>query len=352
MSTKLHRWIDLASALLSRRYGATLEELRGLVPGYAEGQAESMRRTFERDKDELRALGVPIETGTPNPEGETRYVLRTTDFYLPYLAIVSERGRTAPARVNHDGYRALAECEFTDTELALLADAAARVALLGDPVLTSDAQHALAKLGMDAGHGLTPTPGISIATGRTAADPAVLEELGDALLRRKQVTFTYYGIERDESERRTVLPYGLAYTGGHWYLHVHDPARGDLRRFRVSRMRELAVNPKAPGTRDFEIPAHFHLADVAVPVPAWQLGDDTVLHAQVRFSIDSAAVHAARTLGTTDAAGITTFAVCRREPFHRWLLSFAGDADVIGPPDARREYRELIARTRAAQEAA
>lgn len=353
MSAKLHRWIDLVSALLSRHYGATLEELRTLVPGYAEGQPESVRRQFERDKDDLRSLGVPIETGSPTPENETRYVLRRSDFYLPYLAVVSERGRAAPERIDRYGYQTLAECDFTDVELALLADAAARVAVLGDPVLASDARHALAKLGVDVPDAvLAATPGITIAPVRTPADPRLLAELGDALFRRKQVTFTYYGIERDESERRTVLAYGLAYTGGHWYLHAYDPARGDLRRFRVSRMRELAVNAKAPGTRDYEISTDFRLAEVAAPVAAWRLGDDTVVEANVRFTTDTAAVRAARALGTTDEMGITTFAVRRREPFHRWLLGFAGDAEVVGPPDVRREYRDLIARTVAAQEAA
>ena len=69
-SPKLQRWIDLLAALLRRRFPVTLEELSPDVPAYAVArQKTALRRTFERDKDELRAFGIPIETVT-GPEGE------------------------------------------------------------------------------------------------------------------------------------------------------------------------------------------------------------------------------------------------------------------------------------------
>ena len=69
-SQKIQRWIDLLAALLRRRFPASLEDLVREVPGYALGQKkDALRRTFERDKDELRAFGIPIETVT-GPEGE------------------------------------------------------------------------------------------------------------------------------------------------------------------------------------------------------------------------------------------------------------------------------------------
>ena len=58
--------MDLVAALLARKYGATLDELRVRVPGYGTAAAEAVRPSFERDKDELRALCIPIDTaGTP-----------------------------------------------------------------------------------------------------------------------------------------------------------------------------------------------------------------------------------------------------------------------------------------------
>jgi predicted DNA-binding transcriptional regulator YafY len=340
--------MDLVAVLLSRHYGATFAELRAEVPGYFDGNADSVRRAFERDKDDLRALGVALETvGTPG-DAESRYRLRPGDFYLPYLLLASERGLTTPRRVDADGYRALAEREFSSDELGLLADAARRAADCGDPILANDARHALAKLFLDVGAGaLQPTPGVTVAAPLAAADPGHLKLLGDALARRKQVTFTYHGIERDEAERRTVLPYGLAYTSGHWYLHAHDPARGAIRRFRLHRMRELEINGKAPRTKDYEIPPDFSLAAAAEPVPAWALGDDAAVRVALRFSADNGMSRTARAFGHADPSmpGVVHYDVRRREVFLRWVLGMAGDAAPIAPPEVVREWEALVQRT-------
>lgn len=346
---KLQRWMDLTAALLARRFGATFAELRTEVPGYAMGKDESVRRTFERDKDELRRLGVPITVaGTPGDES-ARYRVEPGQFYLPYLALAGERGLKRPRRVDRYGYHALRECAFTDEELALLGDAAARVRTLGDATLAADATRALAKLALDLPtESLAETPGVMVHVGRPQADHETLAQLGDALRRRKQVTFTYYGIERNETERRTVLPYGLAFTAGHWYLHGHDTARGAVRRFRVSRMRSVAVNPKSPGTQDFEIPAAFRLAQDAAPVAPWELGEDEATEAVVRFTRTTGAARVAAGVGRAAPDGTVRYLVRRRDRFLRWLLGLAGDAMPVAPPDVVREFQALAERTAAA----
>ena len=348
---KVQRWIDLITALLARHYGASLNELRDIVPAYSSSNLATLRRMFERDKDELRALGVPIVSLGVDGDDESRYRVATGNFYLPYLEVAGARGVSKPPRVDRFGYQALMECRLADGDMSTLADAAARVSRLGDPALTAEASYALRKLALDAPVGmLTPTPGVTVLPAGSQADPAILSQLGDALQRRKQVSFSYYGIERDETERRTVLPYGLAYTSGHWYLHGQDTARGALRRFRVSRMREVVVNRKAPGTQDFEIPASFKLADQAVPVPPWSLGNEAVAVAEVQFKVKSGRVREARAMGTTarDRPDVSRYEVRRREPFLRWLLSLSGDGVLIGPTDLVREFRGLIDRTIAA----
>ena len=90
-SPKIQRWIDLLAALLRHHYPVTFDQLIREVPAYAaEQKAESRRRTFERDKDELRRFGVPIETVDSNDGDPQGYRLRVRDFYLPYLAVRSE----------------------------------------------------------------------------------------------------------------------------------------------------------------------------------------------------------------------------------------------------------------------
>src|SRR5688500_19628514 len=84
---KLQRWVDLLAALLIRQRYAPFDELAKDIPGYAaaNAQRDSVMRTFERDKDELRRFGVPIET-VKDGEGETLgYRLDRKAFYLPYL---------------------------------------------------------------------------------------------------------------------------------------------------------------------------------------------------------------------------------------------------------------------------
>jgi proteasome accessory factor B len=347
-TAKLQRWIDLVAALLDRHYGATLAELRKAVPGYARGRPESVRRTFERDKLELRRLGVPIDIegdeGAPDP----RYILKAQQFYMPYLSLAGSRGPRTPRKLDRHGYKSLAECDFSEDELAVLAEAAARVQQLGEPLLARDASRAVAKLAID-----LPPDALDTATPahvlppRSRCDPATLTQLGDALLRRKQVSFTYYGIERDETERRTVLPYGLAYTSGHWYLHAQDTARGALRLFRISRIRELAINAKAPGTPDYGIPDGFCLAERVTPKPTWALGDEPAVEVTLRLLGDTGRIREARRHGTT-ARGqneLTKYSVRRREPFLRWVLGMAGDASPVAPPDLVREYHSLVQRT-------
>jgi predicted DNA-binding transcriptional regulator YafY len=350
-SAKLQRWMDLIATLLAHRYGVTLAELRESVPGYAGGSTESSRRTFERDKDELRRLGVPITTrGTVGAE-DSRYIIASDRFYLPYLAVVTPRGRIAPKAVDKYGYHSVGKLDLSDIEVALLADAAARVRQLGDPVLAADAGHALAKLAVDIpADTLSPTPNVALVPPRRVAAGSVFEQLTDALLRRKSVTFTYYGIERDETERRVVLAYGLAFTSGHWYLHAMDPSRGAVRRFRVARMRDVAVNPRTPNTEDFAIPAHFSLADRARPVPAWELGDDAAIDVTVRFAASNGWVRSARAHGDAvrDDKSLTRYTVRRVDAFCRWLLALAGDAEPVSPPDVVRAWKELAKRTMAA----
>jgi proteasome accessory factor B len=143
-SPKIQRWIDLLAALLRRRFPITLEEITDEVPAYRQGKGkETLRRMFERDKDELRAYGVPIET-VPMPEGDAPgYRLLSRDFYLPYLALRSEGRTSRPRKVDRYGYSALPTLTFEPDELAAVADAGARVRELGNPQLAEEAESAL-----------------------------------------------------------------------------------------------------------------------------------------------------------------------------------------------------------------
>jgi hypothetical protein len=106
------------------------------------------------------------------------------------------------------------------------------------------------------------------------------------------------------------------------------------------------VNPKRPGSPDFEVPAGFHLRDHARSRQAWELGDGGAAAVEVEFRRDTGAAAAAAGLGATveGAPHRRIFQVRRADAFARWLLPL-GDAAVILVPEAARE--EYISQARA-----
>jgi proteasome accessory factor B len=353
---KLQRWIDLLAALLSHRFGATFAELQAIVPAY--GNAENpatLARMFERDKDELRALGLPIRVKSEETEdGQTqRYQIKASEMYLPYLALASRAAGSAPARrIPPAGYRDVPTLAFEPDELSALVRAARQAKAVGDPALARDAESALRKLTYDLGVALGS---VAEADERAARIPEAgtaptVSVLGDALLRRKHVTFVYHSIRRDATEERTVEPYGLAFSSGHWYLVGRDTGAEALRKFRVSRIEKAETNTRKPQTADYEIPQDFDLAEHARARESWELGDDAPAEMVVQIRGDSGVALSVRSLGA-EVAGKPMrrrFQVRRVDSFARWLMSFGGEVVPIAPSSLRDSYRAIVASTLAA----
>jgi proteasome accessory factor B len=344
-SPKIQRWVDLLAALLRRRFPASFEELTHDVPAYDTGQSlEARRRMFERDKDELRAFGVPIET-VPSSEGEAPgYRLKADAFYLPYLAVRSPSG-TGPRKRDPYGYRSLPTLTFEPDELAVVADAATRVRQLGDPLLAEQAESAMRKLAFDLA--VDPAPDARLLPVRGGPAPEVLVTLDRALQQRKRVTFGYRAMSSDSTGSRTVEPFGLFFLNQQWYLAARAPGEEVVKNYRMSRMAEVTVNEKRPGTPDYEIPADFSLREHARSRQAWELGAGDAIEATVAFRTRTGATAAAFRLGEVveGRPGQRRFRVRRTDAFVRWLLSFGGDLVPVGPGELVAEYRGLVRET-------
>lgn len=351
MTPKLRRWIDLLAALLRRRYPAPFEELRREVPGYPESSAhpeprqvfEARRRMFERDKQELRSFGIPIESRNLG-DGELGYVLDRTHFYMPYLHLLQDGRRSTPRRPGRYGYASLPSLTFEPDELAAVFQAARRVEAMGVPSLAADARSALRKLGHDLpvtgadhadGVDHLPQPGAELA--------AVFDPLSEALAARKRVTFTYHSMDRDAVSRRTVLPYGLFYLGHHWYLAAAAPGEGLVKNFRLSRIRDLEVNGRS-ATPDYEIPAAFSLREHAAARHAWELGSGDVTEVMVRVTATTGAALGAAALGEPVDGDPTArrFRVRRLDTFARWILGAGGAVLPLAPPELVREFTAQV----------
>jgi proteasome accessory factor B len=209
-AARAERLVNLVLCLLSTRQYLTAERIRAIVPGYADAASdESFYRMWERDKAELRDLGIPLEVG------------RLSAF--------------DPA----DGYR-IARQDYELGEIELAADEAAAVALASrlwdSPELAGAARGALVKL-RAAGVEVDEAAGTEVETKVRATEPAFGPLLA-AVQAGQVVRFPHRSRPGDDYRTRTVEPWGVVSWRGRWYLVGHDRDRADTRCFRLSRIGE------------------------------------------------------------------------------------------------------------------
>jgi proteasome accessory factor B len=203
---KTERLLSLVVCLLSARRYLTAAQIREAVPGYP-ASFEAFKRMFERDKDELRELGIPLETGT-NGSGDEEYGYR----------------------ISRQAYE-LPEITLEPDEVAVLG-LAARVWRRAE--LAGAAEGALLKLraaGIDAEE-LTQ-PGIEP---RVQTPEAAFGPLWEAVRDRRPVAFGYRAAGRSTAQRRSLEPWGVVNRRGRWYVVGQDTDRGAERVFRLSRI--------------------------------------------------------------------------------------------------------------------
>lgn len=297
---RLERLLNLVAALLDAGRPLARSEIQRRVPGYGEG--ESARRAFERDKDALRAMGIPV-------------VLEPLDRDHPEHG---EGYRIPPERY------ALPDPHLAADELAALHLAATTVRLgAAGAAGPGDAATAIWKLGGATGAGA----GVPVAA---LPGSEHLPSLFAALGERRTVRFGY------RSAERVVDPYRLSYAGGHWYLNGHDHARGEERNFRLDR---IDAPPAAGEPGAFERPP----GAPAPPTPPWRMGDEDEVEARLLVDGAQAGWAEARTgAGAVrerrpDGSVVLALRVTNRAAFRTFALGFLDHAEVLGPPDLRAE---------------
>ena len=227
VSRKSERLVNLTIALLATRRYLTKSEIFRSIEGY-EGSDESKERMFERDKDDLRSLGIEIEVGGFDP-------------------IFNDE---AGYRIKPESY-ALDLGEISGADIALLSLAANA---WNGQALNAIAHSALLKLksiGID-----SDIDAIPMLAPRMVSAGSELVTVVEAITTRSPITFTYIGQDL-ENQKRTLNPYALASRDGFWYFAGMDLDKGAIRTFRLDRVEgEIAVGKK---NASFEIPAGFDL---------------------------------------------------------------------------------------------
>ena len=291
----LERLLNLLTLLLESPRPLTFERIRELIPAYQQSDVASAKRMFERDKDDLRDAGVPLElTFTDAWEVEQGYAVPKDRFYLPELT-------------------------FTAEELAALFVAA-----------SGGAEPAVQKLSFDVDPGTLGRLAAGPQLGAAEPHGAPLEAIARALGERRAVTFDYRRAD-GETETRTVDPFGLVFRGGNWYVVGHDRGRDGIRAFRVSRVAsapEDAGEAAAP-PEGFRAAEHVHTP-----------GESAEGTARVAFSDKVAwwalsSVPGARRSGEREGWVEAEVPVSGREAFVAWLAGFGPDARMLDEGDLR-----------------
>lgn len=299
--TRLERLINLVAALLDTKRPIPRADLLERVPGY-EGSPEAARRAFERDKETLRGMGIPLAVEPVDPA-------------------VPEMGEGY--RIPREQYE-LPDLHLEPDELAALHLAASTVRLDG-----TAGREALWKLGGAPAGASGQAPVAALPGGEH------LPTLFAAVTERRAVRFTYRGVER------SVDPYSLSFANGRWYLAGHDHLRAEERRFRLDRIESAPVLGEAGA---FQRPP---ATKRSWPQP-WRLGDEEEVEAtllvdadQADWAVDQVGAGSVRER-RPDGAVVVSVPVSNREAFRSFVLGFLDHAEILGPPELRQDMVEWL----------
>ena len=225
VSRKTERLVNLTIALLATKRYLTKSEIFRTVDGY-EGTAESKERMFERDKDDLRNLGIVIEVGTFDPlfEDESGYRIKPENYQFQ-----------------------LGDLDSKDISLLSLAAEAWRGAALDTSALSALVK--LHAIGIE-----TDAESLPDLAPAVLSKDANLAGAISAINSRTLISFSYLS-ESLQEENRVLEPYAVASRYGHWYLFGMDLDRKDLRSFRLDRISGSLSTKGRPGS--YEIPTSF-----------------------------------------------------------------------------------------------
>jgi proteasome accessory factor B len=346
---KTARWLDLIALLLQHKYPVARDDIFRAVRGYGvdpdaatDRALESARRKFERDKDELRALGIGIETlPAPGHEGDepgSAYRLKPSAFYLPYFEL--DEG-PAPDRP----YPGLERVRMSRKEVRVLDRATRRLAQREEFPLAEAARSLRQKLAFD-------LPLSEAAVERVLAHPlppdaqAALAVLQRAVAGKRAVRCTYLSMSRGEEATREVEPWGLWFERSRWYCVGLARDRGAARVFRVDRMRDAVP---IEGEEPFTVPPDFDVRSYLGRQP-WELGQGEPRRVRVRFGFPQSRWVLNERRGTVvndlldDGGAVVEFEVRNMDALLHWLLTFRRQATVQEPADVAAQLDALRGR--------
>jgi predicted DNA-binding transcriptional regulator YafY len=329
---KLIRQLSLISFLMAQGRPVSALEIKREVEGYSDMNDDAFARRFYADRAELESLGIQLGVEKPGEgffEAEL-YSLPPENFYLDAIEFSDDELASLSTAL-----LLLSEGEFAYAEPLRLA---LQQVAWGHPNPLKEGERAPVEMAMTASAG-----------GRDLSQR--LSKIETAISRRKTIEFTYYTMERDETEKRKVDPYHLVFRGGQFYLIGYAHEREAVRVFRLSRI-QGKVGYASKAEHDFSPPEDFDRRDYGQRAD-WQLGEvrgtaKIFVRDRIAWLIerDFGAYGKLRPAKKSDGAPgkgsvFETDYASPRELI-AWVLRWRQNAQVLGPDELREEAESRL----------
>jgi predicted DNA-binding transcriptional regulator YafY len=330
---KLIRQLSLISFLMAQGRPVSALEIKREVEGYSDMNDDAFARRFYADRAELESLGIQLGVEKPGEgffEAEL-YSLPPENFYLEAIKFSDD------------------ELAALSTALLLLTDGGfayaepLRLALQqvawGHPNPLNEGERAPVEMAMTASAG-----------GRELSQR--LSKIETAISRRKTIEFTYFTMERGETEKRKVDPYHLVFRGGQFYLIGHSHERDAVRVFRLSRI-QGKVGYASKAEHDFSPPEDFDRRDYGSRAD-WQLGETKgtakiFIRERIAWLIErdfgqyGELRDAKRSDGVSGKGRVFETPYASERELIAWVLRWRQNAQVLAPDDLREEVEGRLA---------
>ncbi|CAN2198510.1 COG2378 Predicted transcriptional regulator [Candidatus Nanopelagicaceae bacterium] len=310
MSRKSERLVNLTIALLATSRWLTKSEIYRTIDGYS-GDLDAKERMFERDKEELRNLGIEIEVGSFDPlfEDEVGYRIRPEKYKI---------------QISN-----LSELQFSLISLA--------THMWRGAVLSSQANSALLKLkslGIE-----SDAEGLSLNPQRLDVSDENLLHIIDAISSKKVISFGYFN--RDSvTQDRAIEPLGVGTKNGFWYVAGRDLDKKEIRLFRLDRFSSAVKDQGRAGA--FDAPTDFAMSDLLQSQARNNL---------CRIKVRTDKAHALRkfssVISSDDDWDLLDLSYATQGQLIRDLLWHRDDVEIIGPDEIVVTLRSALERIEA-----